>query len=87
MFNGTFKNISVISWRTVLLVEEAECPGKTIELPRVTDKQYHIILYRLLHLAINEVRTHNLSVVSCKDFKPLYIYHDILITLHHVVKK
>ena len=35
----TFNNISVISWRSILLVEE------TISLPQVTDKLYHIMLY------------------------------------------
>ena len=28
VFNATFNNISVISWRSVLLVEETEYPGK-----------------------------------------------------------
>jgi hypothetical protein len=28
MFNATFNNISVISWRSVLLVEETEVPGE-----------------------------------------------------------
>ena len=28
VFNATFNNISVISWRPVLLVEEAGVPGK-----------------------------------------------------------
>jgi hypothetical protein len=32
VFNATFKNISVISWLSVLLVEE------TTDLPQVTDK-------------------------------------------------
>ena len=27
-FNATFNNISVISWRTVLLVEETRVPGE-----------------------------------------------------------
>jgi len=27
MFNATFNNISVISWRSVLLVEETGVPG------------------------------------------------------------
>ena len=28
VFNATFNNISVISWRSVLLVEETEGPGE-----------------------------------------------------------
>jgi hypothetical protein len=28
VFNATFNNISFISWRSVLLVEEARVPGK-----------------------------------------------------------
>ena len=35
VFNATFNNISVISWRPVLLVEE------------ITDKLYHIMLYQV----------------------------------------
>ena len=40
-------NISVISWRSVLLVEEPGGPG---EYTRPADKLYHIILYRV-HIA------------------------------------
>ena len=39
VFNTTFNTISVISWQSVLLVEESTA------LPQVTDKLYHIILY------------------------------------------
>jgi len=38
MFNATFNNISVISWRSVLLVE------KTTDLPQVTYKLSHNVV-------------------------------------------
>jgi len=41
VFNATFNNISVISWRSVLLVEETGYPEKTADLSaQVTDKLY-----------------------------------------------
>ena len=45
VFNATFNNISVISWRSVLLVEEIGGPGETNDLSQVTDKLYHKMLY------------------------------------------
>jgi len=43
VFNATFNNISVISWWSVLVVEETGGPGEN--LSQVTDKFYHIMLY------------------------------------------
>jgi hypothetical protein len=37
VFNATFNNISAISWRTVVAVEEIEFQEKTTALPQVTD--------------------------------------------------
>jgi hypothetical protein len=41
VFNATFNHISVTSLRPVLLVEE------TTDLPQVTDKLDHIMVYRV----------------------------------------
>jgi hypothetical protein len=48
-FNATFNNISVISWRSVLLVQD---PKKTTDLSQVTGKLYHIEITLVL-LPIN----------------------------------
>jgi hypothetical protein len=45
VFNATFNNILVISWRSVLLVKETGVHGENHK-PAVTDNLYHIMLDR-----------------------------------------
>jgi hypothetical protein len=44
-FNTTFNNISAISWRSVLLVEETAGPGEKHRVSQVTDKLDHKMMY------------------------------------------
>ena len=46
VLNATFNNITIISWRSDLQVEKTGVRGKTTDRPQVTDKRYHIMLYR-----------------------------------------
>ena len=56
IFNAIFNNISVISWRSVLMVEEAGVLGINPDLPQVSDKLYDIKMYRV-HFVMSEIRT------------------------------
>jgi hypothetical protein len=58
VFNATFNNISVISWRSVLLVEETGGPG---ENHWAVASHWQTLSNNVVHLALIKIRTHNIS--------------------------
>ena len=58
VFNATFNNISVISWQSILLVEEI---GKSGENHRPVASHWQTLSHNVVHLALIEIRTHNIS--------------------------
>ena len=58
VFNATFNNILVISWRSILLVEETREPG---ENHRPVANHRKTLSQNVAHLALIEIRTHNIS--------------------------
>jgi hypothetical protein len=51
VFNATFNNISVISWRSVLLVEET---GGSGENPQPVASHLQTLSHNVVHLALIE---------------------------------
>jgi hypothetical protein len=78
VFNSTFNNISVISLRSILLVEETWVPGETIDLPQVTDKLNNLLLYRILMNIIPETRRSHYII-----YLGFYIYDLMISCLYH----
>jgi hypothetical protein len=66
-FNATFNNISAISWRPVLVVEEAGVPERTTNHGQATGKLYHLRLRVECTLFCNlqsRVQTHAILVIG-----------------------
>ena len=72
VLNATFNNISVLLWRSVLLVEETGILDKTTDLQQVIDSLYRIMMDRV-HLAWTVFELTTLVVIgtnyigSCKS--------------------
>jgi hypothetical protein len=62
VFNATFNNISVISWLSVLLVEETRGPW---ENHRPVASHWQTLSHNVVHFALIAIRIHNNS--SCGD--------------------
>jgi hypothetical protein len=78
VFNVTFNNISVISWRSILLVEEIRVPGENLRNATLAEKLYRIMLYRV-HFAWPGFELSTLVVIGtdCISNSVLYDhYHD-----------
>ena len=58
LFNATFNNISVISWRSVLLVEETRVPGENHWPVAI---YWQTLSHKVVHLALIVIETHNIS--------------------------
>ena len=70
VFNATFSNISAISWRPVLVVEEAGVTGENTDHGQATGKLYHLRLRVECTLFCNlpsQVQTHAILVIGLYD--------------------
>jgi hypothetical protein len=59
--NATFNNISVISWRSFLVVEETGVPG---ENHRPVASHWQTLSYNVVQPALSGIRNHNISSIK-----------------------
>ena len=61
VFNATFNNISVISWQSVLLVEETEVSEENHDLLQVTD---NVITFELTTLVVIDTDSTDIFLIQ-----------------------
>ena len=60
VFNTTFNDISVILGGEFYWWRKQKYPEKTADMSQITNKLFHIILYRV-HLTMSRIGNHNLG--------------------------
>ena len=58
VFNATFNNILVVSWRSVLLVDETGVLGEN-HRPAASKRQP--LSHNVVHLTLSAIKNHNIS--------------------------
>ena len=79
VFNATFNNFSVISWQSVLMVEETEVPGENHRPVAGNWQTLSHSVYRV-HLAISRIQTSNFSGDISMKQKKKYVNNCIVIS-------
>jgi hypothetical protein len=77
VFNATFNKISVISWKSFILVED---PEKTTDLSQVTDKLDHIMLYIYIFTPCSRFEPTTSVVIGTDCISSKSNYHMIMAT-------
>jgi uncharacterized damage-inducible protein DinB len=67
VFSATLKNISVISWRSVLLMEETGVPGEN-HRPATSHRQTFMHMYLEFHTYIEIIKKSGDAYVSSQYF-------------------
>jgi len=79
VFNTTFNNISVISWRPVLLVEETEVPGENHR----SVGSHCLVQFRIILLSMAKLWYITLTIIGCLSLLQLRLQDFVLIEFSH----